>query len=53
MNDLRTTLTGFITAALALGATFGFNLDPKLTIAILAIGAAVGGYFQKDGSNAS
>lgn len=47
MKDLKTTLTGFITAALALAATFGFDLDPKLSVAILAVGAAIGGYFAK------
>lgn len=48
MTDPKTTITGFITAVFALAASFGFNADVKIVTLILALGAAVGGYLQKD-----
>lgn len=48
MNDLKTTFTGFVTAAVALVASLGFDVDPKYVTAIIAIGGAIIGFFAKD-----
>ena len=52
MENLKTTFAGFVTAAAALLAASGIVIDPKYTTILLAIGAAVIGFFAKDSSNA-
>ena len=53
MKDLNTTMAAFITAAAALIASFGYEVDPKYVTGIIAIGGAFVGFFAKDGAKKS
>lgn len=47
MKDPYTTWSSFITGAVALIALFGFEVDPKYVLAILAIGGGFVGFYAK------
>ena len=47
MKDPYTTWSSAVTAVVALVALFGFEVEPKYVMAILAIGGGVVGFFAK------
>lgn len=47
MKDPYTTWSGFVTAVVALVALFGFEIDPKYVVALVAIGGGAVGFFAK------
>ena len=48
MQDIKTTLTGLITAAAAFLANYGLDLSQDIQNAILYVGIIVLGFFSKD-----
>lgn len=44
-NSLKATVTGLVTAVVAILAIFGFDVGPDIATAIIAIGVVVLGYF--------
>jgi hypothetical protein len=48
MTDIKTTVTGFVTAVLTLLSYFGILIPPGLELPIIAVGTFLVAFFAKD-----